>query len=337
MAKAKHATNVEVARALVDKHPKAPSLTLAKRLYRENPQRYINLEAARTAVRYVRGATGVRQRRQSGANSHPRIAKAGWKPELPPSQADPWEPFDLGAGVKVLVLSDAHIPYHDDRAVKAAVAWGKKANPDVVLLNGDWADFYSISRWDKCPDQRDLVGEIECVRQSLAWLRSCFPKARIVYKKGNHEERWDLYIWNKAADLWKVDSCQMENILKLDELGIESVGDKRIVLAGKLPILHGHEPTRGIGSPVSQARGMFLRMNHSNLTAHGHRTSSHTEADLFKNETTCWSSGCLCSLNPQYMPINKWDQSFAYIEAAKDGQYDVSLHRLSRDYVVRAS
>jgi predicted phosphodiesterase len=239
---------------------------------------------------------------------------------------------------KVLSLSDVHIPYHDERALTAAVEYGrKKFKPDVVLLLGDFADFYAVSRWEKDPKKRNFVSELGVVEDCLRWLRGAFPKARIIYKEGNHEERYTHFIWQKAPELWDLPACRLENILHLDDMGIEMVTDKRIVMAGQLPCIHGHEPPAGLTNPVNQARGAFLRMLHSTLSAHGHRSSTHTEPNLFKKETTCFSQGCLCDMHPQYMPINKWDHSFATIEVAKDGEYDAQVRRLSKDYTVRAS
>ena len=115
----------------------------------------------------------------------------------------------------------------------------------------------------------------------------------------------------------------LDNWYGLPALGMTLVKDKRIILAGQLPILHGHEKGNGISSPVNQARGAFLRLHHTVLEGHGHRTSTHSEPDMFGRETVCFSTGCLCDMRPAYAVLNKWNHGFAMVEVAKDGTFDV--------------
>lgn len=331
-------TNQQLANNLAAQFPDAPSKSLGRRLYEENKERFMTLNAACLAVRRARGNQGKLHRRDMPATSPRPNGKSGWAPECPPSQATPWEPLVLDTPCRVLSLSDAHVPYHEPKAIEAAVEHArKKFKPDVVLINGDWCDFYAISRWERDPKKRDFVAELGRCEESLRWLRGRFPKARIIYKEGNHEERYAHYIWNKAPELWGLDACRLENILHLADIGIEMVTERRPVLMGHLPALHGHELTRGLTSPVNQARGAFLRTIHTVLVGHGHSTSTHVQPDLFKREITCWSQGCLCYLHPQFMPVNTWNHGNATVDVAKNGEFDLMNYRISADWKVRTS
>lgn len=336
---AKAPTGIDLARKLCEAHPTATSKSLGRRLYRENVERFPNEEAAYCCIRRARGNAGEQNRKACNATPERRPnGRAGWVAECPPSHAEPWVPFDLGGGIKVLSLSDIHVPYHEPKAVEAAVKFGRKWKPDVLLLLGDISDFYSISRWDRDPKKRDLVGECEQVYDMLAWFRKAFPKARIVYKLGNHEERWDHYIWNKCAELWGLDALRLESVLKLDELGIEMVGDKRPVMIGPhLVGLHGHELVRGLTSPVNQARGLFMRTLHSALAGHGHTTSTHVQGNMLGKEIACWSQGCLCNLHPLYMPINTHNHGFAAVDVDSNGEFNLMNYRISSDWKVRTA
>lgn len=331
---AKAPTARSLAEKLCREFPDTPNRTLAHKLYKDNVERFPNLDSARSAIRVVRGAIG-KGKRQFASVEKPH-GKAGWVASCPPSSAEPWLPVQIDGPCRVLSLSDAHIPFHELRALEAAVKWGRKFKPDVVLLNGDWADFYNVSKWERDPKMRDFRGEIDTVKESLSWLRGQFKNARIIYKMGNHEERYDKFIWNKCIELWNLKEIQIHNILELEKLGIERVDDNA-VMAGALPILHGHELLRGAFSPVNQARGAFLRTNHSNLTGHGHRTSTHCEPDMFGKEITCWSQGSLCDPHPKYARFPKWNWGFAGIEVADDNEYDMHNLRISADYKVRAA
>lgn len=333
-------TGKQLAIKLCDEHPTAASKSLARRLYEENIERFPSFEAAYCCIRRVRGNAGERNRKNMNATKHYREnGKSGWRPECPPSQAEEWLPFDLGNGIRVANLSDIHVPYHSKKAVEAAVGYCiKKFRPTHWLFNGDITDFFSISRWDKDPKKRDLVLEIDTTEELFAWICGRSKGTRKILKKGNHEERWDHYLWNKAPEIWGLNDVQLHNILHLDKYGIEVVGDHRPVLAGALPIFHGHELGRnGIANPVNPARSAFLRSHHTILVGHSHQTSGHADTNLWHDETFCWSTGCLCSLTPDYARINRWNWGFAVVDVASDGSFDVKNLRISKDGDVRTS
>jgi hypothetical protein len=314
-------TALSLAEAICLKFPQAPSRQLSRILYNENIERFKDVTAALTAVRTVRGAAGKGNRKQAKTAKVP-------KPECPSSLSKGWEKINLGNDCCVLSLSDIHIPYHDETALREAVRFAKKTfDIDVLLLNGDFSDFYAISRFEKDPKERDFRQEIILQKQGLVWLKSEFPESRVVFKQGNHELRWDHYIWNKAPELWNLDCVQLHDLLGLTDLGIELVGDNPI-MAGKLPILHGHELPRGFGGAVNHARSAYMRAMHSVLVGHGHRTSFHCDPDMFSNEVMTWSQGCLCELSPAYNRVSKYNLGFAVIEVDSEGEYQVFNYRM---------
>ncbi len=320
---------------LCRKFPDAPNRTLAKRIAAECK---CTIEQARTTIRRIRGAIGSNHRKKTTDKSlfRPK-GKAGTKPQLPPSLAKKWEPFELGCDITVGILSDVHVPYHNEQALAAAVAHLKKSKPDVLLLNGDFADFYTISRYTKNPKKRNFKREVKLLREGLAWLRSQFPASRIVYKMGNHDERWDHWLWNHAPEISDLPQVRLPAILGAKKHGIEFVGDGRPVMAGKLAIFHGHELSGGPFVPAMPARSAFLRTTASVMVGHHHRTSTHTQPNWKHEEIVCWSVGCLCDLNPEYSRVNSTNWGFARIEVETDGQFSVSNFRLGNDLKIRSS
>jgi predicted phosphodiesterase len=317
-----------IVRQVVEKHPATAARTLARRVVAETGGA-ITLEQARARVRICLGVKGKAARSSSTTKHlHRPPRDAGQRLELPPSQADPWLPFDLGITGKIGVLSDIHIPYHDETALRAAVAHLQGEKIDALLLNGDWADFYSISRHEKNPKHRNFKRELEAGRLFLKWVRQEFPDVRIVAKSGNHEERFEKWLFEHAPEISDDPIMGLDNWYGMPALGIELVKDKRIITAGELPILHGHEKGNGISSPVNQARGAFLRLHHTVLEGHGHRTSTHSEPDMFGRETVCFSTGCLCDLRPAYAVLNKWNHGFACVEVHAGGEFDVANLRV---------
>jgi len=334
MAKPKTAARI-LAEELCAKYPEHSNLGLAKKLRADHKECFASVEQARDHVRLIRGAHGKKHRAQA-TQLKPK-GKAGQKPKCPPSFEEEWTVFELGNDIDVGILSDAHIPYHVPVALEASVADLKKRKIDVLLINGDWCDFYQVSRWQRDPSRRRFSEELKSVKESLEWLRSEFPKARIVFKAGNHEERWDHFIWNRAPEIYDVGNVQLPQLVELSKFGIEFVADQRIIMAGKLPILHGHELGSSIFSPVNPARGAFLRTHHTVLVGHSHQTSGHADSDMFHQETFIWSTGCLCGLSPGYRRMNRWNHGFAFVEVAKDGSFDVANMRIAKNGTVRKS
>ena len=322
----------DAATELVKAMPDAPNRTLARRLAKEHG---VTIEQARTVIRRAKGVGGEKERKNADVPAKP--GKAGWKPAMPPSQAEPWLPFDMQAK-RIAIFSDEHVPYHSTIALNAAVNYAKKMKPDAILLNGDSADFYTISRWETNPKKRDLKGELEAQIAYTEWIANQFPKARKVRKKGNHCERWDSWLWNKAPEICDMERMQLETWLDYPKHGFEMVGDKRPVMCGKLPVFHGHELGRsGISNPVNPARGAFLRTHHSVLVGHSHQTSGHADTNLWHEETFVWSTGCLCDLTPEYARVNRWNYGFAIVDVSEDGGFDVLNLRINSGGEVRRS
>jgi len=325
-----------IVKRLVRQHPDHPARGIARMVVKET-KNAITLEAARRRVRAFFGAAGKQARKDYKDKTPREPRQAGVIYNLPTSIAEPWTPYDLGITGRIGIISDVHIPYHSENAVLAAVAYLKKAKLDAVLINGDMADFYSISRHMKDPRQRDFSGELTSCREFVGWMRQKFKSIPIVYKAGNHEERWQHYIWQHAPELSKEKRMSLQSWLDLNDHGVTMVEDKRPVLLGKLPVLHGHELPNGIAAPVNPARGAFMRTLHTVLVGHSHRTSAHAESDMWHDETACWSTGCLCDLTPEYARINRWNHGFAMATVESDGEFGIENYRISANWKVRSS
>jgi len=163
----------------------------------------------------------------------------------------------------------------------------------------------------KDPRKRSVAHELQACNELLDVL-SQFG-AKIYYKLGNHDERYEHYLMHKAPELLGIPDFKFENLLKANDRGMEVIGEKRIIKANKLNIIHGHEYP-SVFSPVNIARGLYMKGKVSAMQGHNHQTSEHTETDMNGEIVTTWSLGCLCELNPAYMPLNKWSHGFAIVD-----------------------
>jgi predicted phosphodiesterase len=313
---------VDVVRKYVEKFPEHGNRTLASLIQKENPNLFSSLEGARCSVRYVRGNSGKTQGRK-GRASHPRPNGKAGEYKIPKSLTPKKRIVRIPDG-KTLLLSDIHLPYHDVEALECALDHGHDA--DNVVLNGDTVDFYATSRWDTDPNHRDLAGELQAARQFLMHLRERFPDANIFFKIGNHEERWEKFLWRKAPELCGVPDFKMEKLLRFEDLDIQEIGGRQLTKAGGLWILHGHEFFNTF-DPVNFARTLQVKTGVCTIAGHKHKSSQHSVKSMDSNTVACWSVGCLCDLEPDYMPVNQWNLGFAEI-THKGKKFDVNNYRI---------
>lgn len=238
-----------------------------------------------------------------------------------------FSPIQVDWPSRWLLIGDTHFPCHDVPTIRVAFKTAQKHKVNGILFNGDILDCHQISRFCKDPLKPRLQLEIEMAKQFFDWSREKFPNADMIFKEGNHEERFQHYIMDKAEALFGIEEFQLPHILGLAQRGIERVYDKRVIRLGKLNVLHGHEFPRAISSPVNPARGLFLRSHKSSICHHFHQASEHSENDVVSVPISCWSVGCACDLHPQYMPLNKWGHGFAIVEVLSNNRFVVHNYR----------
>jgi predicted MPP superfamily phosphohydrolase len=116
-----------------------------------------------------------------------------------------------------LLIPDTHRPYHDRKAYSLMIKVAKALKPDEIIIGGDYADIYSLNgHGGKNPVlPSTLVEEIEDVNSGLDELDKLFPKARKVFLQGNHEYRFERYIFDKCPELFGV--TEFKNLIKIDQ------------------------------------------------------------------------------------------------------------------------
>lgn len=224
------------------------------------------------------------------------------------------------------VLCDIHVPCHDKTALEMAVRHLKKIKPKGIILNGDTLDSHEISNHDKRPDMTRYKDEIDLCYQLLQWLRRTFPSARIVFKHGNHEERLERYLFQRAPALAELPGIDIPTWCHFNDLGIENIAGRQKIKLGKLNLLHGHEYPRGGG--VNPARWLYLKARSVAAIGHFHRTSMHHARNIDNKYEAAWSIGCLCDLSPHWLPFNDWDHGFAICELSQDGGFHFETKRV---------
>ena len=319
--------NAEISRTYRTKYPDMPSKKLARIMYKENNLAFKGWESALASLRYIEGKQGENHRKKANIKNSEffREEVRPYNPyNLPSSDETAFEPFVFKGHKRVLILSDIHVPYHSIDAITAALQYAKKSKPDALLLNGDTIDCHRLSRFIKDPKKRNFKLELDTFK-ALFDVFEKELKCKIYFKIGNHEERYEHFLYEKAGELVGIEEFEFENIIKARARGIEIIGDKRPMKLNNLWGIHGHEYVGGISAPVNPARGLFLKAKVSTFQGHNHQTSEHTEPTLTGKMVTTWSLGCLSELHPAYMPLNKWNHGFAEVDLDPNGE-DFEFH-----------
>jgi len=316
----------EIVRNYLRRFPNTQTRTIARKIYNENSPEWSNYEACRSMVQDIRGLKGKTKLKKL-ANKEFVVPKNSLKNpyNLPDSEARPPKVFHLPSHLdNILFISDLHIPFHDIKALTTALDYGKKQNINCIFINGDLIDFYQISRFTNIERKRSVAEEIEITKQVLTIFNKEFPNVPIYFLKGNHDNRLEHYLANKAPELLDVEEFRLKFLLQADRFNMEVIDDTTLVKIGKLCVTHGHLLLRGIFAPVNPARGAFLRAKKSVIIGHTHKYSTHSETDLDGKIITCYSTGCLCELTPSYSPFaNNYSHGFAHVKTQPNGHYSV--------------
>lgn len=304
----------KLAKELCEKFPSATTMGLAKKLYKEHPKHFTSLESTRDMIRYLRGEHG--QKRGQKTKAAGKLVQTTKKQRLsiPDSSFKPILPYKLTVKGSGLLLADSHIPYHDVDAVEMALEEAiQKKHTDFVILLGDFIDHYSLSSWEKDPEERRFKEERAAAIDMLKELKRIFTT--VIYKGGNHEKRYERYMRMKAPELIGIEELEFDKIMQLDKLGITWVDWNRVIYVGDhLTLLHGHEYPRGLTSPVNPARGMFLKASACTVSAHQHQASTNNKPTIRGKLISNWSLGCTCGLTPEYSPLNNWNNGWAFLK-----------------------
>ena len=223
------------------------------------------------------------------------------------------------AGDKVFILSDIHIPYHDEKALAIAIEYMRDNTPDHIVLNGDIADFYSVSSYEKQMKGRlTFEEEVEAVVSFFTKLRDLFPDAKMSFLEGNHETRLRKYLQRNAPEL-EMGILSLPKLFKLEEMQIDYYPPNRPLQLGKLLITHGELCRKAAGST---ARGHRDKYNSSIAIGHIHRGSvayqrTRTGQDIMIE------NGCLCKMDVDYGNFFDWLHGFT--EILFDGD-DLTAH-----------
>jgi len=224
---------------------------------------------------------------------------------------EPREASSHVTGLKVAVISDIHYPYHDEKSETLVKMFLSDYKPDLIVLNGDIIDCYSVSSFQKdIKKKMDIQEEIDYTREKLMQWVDNFSEAKFTYLEGNHENRFARIIKNNAPALAALRTLNIADNLGLDELGIEWVPEWQDMQIGSMLFTHGHL-VRKHGS--ASVRAHFEKYGCSILIGHCHRLSVSYKRTKFGTHALV-ENGTLCDFDVEYTKFPDWQQGFTILE-----------------------
>lgn len=226
----------------------------------------------------------------------------------------------------VAILGDVHAPFHHEQNVKAARAVleaQREIRLDEVILLGDVADFYTISRYDKSPLRRNqLQDELTVVGDVIAGFTESAGDARKRFCKGNHEARLEDYIARNAPALAALPQLQLPSLLGLESAGWE-YDPNYVLVKDSFIVKHGEAVSAASGaSAKKELESTWM----SGASGHVHRLAVHTRtswAHYIKDVAPAvWvETGCLCRPDQDYLKGSypNWQPGFAFVRFDEDG------------------
>lgn len=177
----------------------------------------------------------------------------------------------------LLIVPDCHIPFHDKRAWALMLQVAQDLKPYYLYTIGDFMDFYAVSDHSKDPNRAlKLDEELKAGEAALDQLDALGATHKI-FHNGNHCDRMERYLRNKAPELFNLIS--VPDLLHLEERGWQHVPYKQYSKLGKLHFTHD------VGTAGRYAAYKALdAFQHSVITGHTHRLSYIVEGNATGEE-----------------------------------------------------
>ena len=227
------------------------------------------------------------------------------------------------ANETALVVGDAHVPFHDQKATDLVLQWIGDHKPDTIYFSGDLLDCYSISRFAQ--PGSDFGGFRVEVEACVSWLesfRDVSPHSKMVFVCGNHEFRLRSLLANDASMLKNVKGLTIPEQLDLKRLKIEYVecpGERWFsTYVWAFPdMLVGHFSKISKHAAYS-AKLLVDEHGVSLVTGHNHSMGTHHRT-LASGDVWGYEGGCLCDLHPTYCEPHNWTHGFVVLNH-RDGK-----------------
>jgi hypothetical protein len=237
---------------------------------------------------------------------------------------------------RVWAISDLQVPFHDRRAVDALAQCIEdlKEDDDIVLTIGDEMDMQTISRWStgtalewerSIGRDRDLTVQVLKDLQVQHVIRS------------NHTDRLYNQIMRRLPGLLGLPEIELQNFLRLPELGI-TFHEEAFHVAPGWVAMHGDEA--GVSQIAGQtAQGLSKKVGLSVMCGHTHRLGlqPYTQSVNGKATRTLYGfevGNLMDMTKASYAKTHNWQQGFGLLYVDGNRVYPQPVPIVGKSFVI---
>lgn len=234
----------------------------------------------------------------------------------------------------ILIVGDSHAPHYDEGLHHAICSYLADEQPALVVDLGDAGDYASVSR------HRDTLGFAQGVKDCnrgvyTRWhdYREANPEGHLIALPGNHDDRVEHYVHDRAPEVWQVGPAFQEDLPSLDlkrmwrteELGVNLLdGDwerTKFEITPSLTARHGYMTAEGT------PQKMLNKHSKSQVQGHSHRLrftykTKHDPIDV----RLAVEAGCACKIEEGlgYAAEPDWQQGGVVGHIWDDGDFSLA-------------
>lgn len=219
----------------------------------------------------------------------------------------------------IAVIGDTHNPFQDEQALAVVERFLGELKPNYLIYNGDISDFYQVSKFDKNPARiANLQSDLDNTKDMFARHRRLLPDTEMILTYGNHEYRWQKFLWSAMPAAASLDCLTVEKLYDLDEYGIRHIDyEQGLMINGVFLILHGDIASIHSGYT---AKRMFEKHGGCGVCGHCHRGGSFYKRDRF-GTWGWWEGFCLCRLDPDWIQNPNWVQGLNLVHFTERARF----------------
>lgn len=233
---------------------------------------------------------------------------------------------------KAIVLTDMHIPYHDEQTLRAVEQYMSENKFDYYINLGDLLDFDYISKYNENNKRgnelkridKDYATANEILDRHQAIIRKNNKKAEFILLEGNHDARMEKFIDKEPIVEGRM---EMDKGLHLEKRGFKFLRESEVYTLQNANFIHGKYTSKFHAHKTVDNYGVNI------FYGHLHTFQTYMKV-LYGNDKTIvgQSIGCLCEYDQKYLKGNPtaWQQGFAVFEFFPDGffnYYPVSIFK----------
>lgn len=233
--------------------------------------------------------------------------------------------------IRVLIIPDTHVPYHDAKTLQAVEKFMADYTWDEYINLGDLMDFDQLSSFNKEKlrklEARRILKDYEIANEILdrhqAIIRKNNKHCKFTLLEGNHEERMERFL-DKVPQFEGI--LEVPHGLKLAERGfkwVKSWTEGELYQVGKVHFTHGNYISKYHAYKMVDNYGVNM------VYGHTHDVQNYTKTVRGKDKHIMAQSmgylGDETKLDYMKNRPNNWCQAIGVCEVRKDGTFNLTV------------